>query len=248
MIIVVLPIYNEECAIGNLIKRIDKLMAENHFNYKIIAIDDGSTDGSVRAVKECAKNMPITLVEFKNNEGVGKVFKVGLTMAADQSENDDLIVTMDADNTHDPKLIKKILDKIEEGYEIVVPACFHKGGMLIGLSFLRRFLSRTANFIYSILFPIKGVREYTGFYRGYKAKALKLAFKKYGDDLIETKGFPIMAELLIKFRRIPLFITSIPMILRYDLKGEKSKLKVIPTVLEHIKVVLKNLFRRGLPK
>jgi len=71
-----------------------------------------------------------------------------------------------------------------------------------------------------------------------------LAFEKFGDHLIEVTGFAAMAEMLIKFRQIPLFMTEVPMIIRYDLKGRASKMRVMATLLEHLGVIARNLFKR----
>ncbi|MBN3038348.1 MAG: glycosyltransferase family 2 protein [Candidatus Omnitrophica bacterium] len=247
MIIIVLPAYNEKREIPILLKRIDGFMKTNRLDYKVIAVNDGSTDGTRKVIDDLANLYPLTKVHFEKNLGVGSVVRTGLKLAMEMSTDDeDVIVTMDADNTHDPKIIKMILRKIEEGYEVVVPSYFCSGGMLIGLPFRKYFFSRVANFLYQVLFPVKGLRSYTGFYKGYKAGALKLAMEKFKDKLVESQGFAAMAELLIKLRRTPLFIAEVPMILRYDYKGEKSKLKVLPTIKEHLRVISKNLFTRDI--
>jgi dolichol-phosphate mannosyltransferase len=94
------------------------------------------------------------------------------------------------------------------------------------------------------LFHIKGIRTYTGFYRAHSGAALKKAFEIFGDRLIEMNGFAAMAEMVIKFRQIPLFLTEVPMIIRYDLKGRASKMKVMATIKEHVGVIGRNLLRR----
>jgi hypothetical protein len=71
-----------------------------------------------------------------------------------------------------------------------------------------------------------------------------VAFEKFGDHLIEVSGFAAMAEMLIKFRQIPLFMTEVPMIIRYDLKGRASKMRVMATIQEHLGVIARNLFKR----
>ena len=53
-----------------------------------------------------------------------------------------------------------------------------------------------------------------------------------------------MAEMLIKLRSIPLLMTEVPMIIRYDFKEGASKIKIWPTICEHLNIILKNLFDR----
>lgn len=250
MVIVILPAYNEEKELPELIARIDDFMLNNKIKYRVIVINDGSSDQTALAIERCAQKYPsVAGVNFPENRGVGEVMRTAFKRALEFSEDDeDVIVTMDADNTHDPKVIKMILKKIEEGYEVVVPSYFAPGGMIIGVPFYRFIFTIGANLLYHLLFYLRGLHEYTGFYRGYKVGPLKAAMQKYQDKFIESHGFAAMAEILVKLRKIPLFIIEVPMILRYDLKGEKSKLKILPTIKEHLKVISRNLFKRNIMK
>ena len=115
---------------------------------------------------------------------------------------------------------------------------------MIGVPLLRYILSYVSNLAYRSLFHIKGIRTYTWFYRAHSGAAIKVAFEKFGDHLVEASGFAAMAEMLIKFRQIPLFLTEVPMIIRYDLKGRASKMRVMATIREHLGVIARNLFKR----
>ena len=128
-----------------------------------------------------------------------------------------------------------MIKKMDEGYEVVIGSCFATGGMMVGVPLVRFLLSYISNFAYRVLFHVKGIRTYTGFYRAHSGAAIKLAFEKFGDRFIEAKGFAAMAEMLIKFRQIPLFLTEVPMIIRYDLKGRASKMRVMATIREHLR-------------
>lgn len=248
MIYIILPIYNEADVIGRLLEKIDSQMRQNSYKYRILAINDGSTDNSLEVIKSYQNRIPIDIIDLKVNQGVGEVFRCGFKATLKKAQDTDIVVTMDADNTHDPRLIKMMQHKLNEGYDAVIASCFATGGMYVGVPFLRYIMTTLCNHLYQILFPIRGIREYTGFYRAYNAGALKKAFLKFGSSLIETNGFAVMAEFLIKLRRVPFIICEVPLILRYDFKGEKSKLKIFPTVKEHLKVIFKNLFKRSIIK
>ena len=73
-----------------------------------------------------------------------------------------------------------------------------------------------------ILFPIKGVKDYTCGYRAYSINCLRRAYEKFGEHLIQEDSFACMAELIIKLRSINLSAVEIPIILRYDQKYGKS--------------------------
>ncbi len=115
---------------------------------------------------------------------------------------------------------------------------------MIGAPLPRYLLSYLSNLGYRMLFHVKGIRTYTGFYRAHTGAAIKTAFEKFGDRLIEVSGFAAMAEMLIKFRQIPLFMTEVPMIIRYDMKSRASKMRILATIREHLEVIARNLLKR----
>jgi len=244
MIYFILPAYNEEKGVGFQLESIKKIAEKKKFAYRVIIINDGSIDRTEVEVTKFQDVMPISLLKHNTNMGVGVAFKTGFEEVLKTLEDDDIVITMDADNTQNLKTVELMVERINEGYEVILGSFFATGGMLIGVPLLRIFLTYWCNFLYRMLFHIKGVREYTGFYRAHSGEALKRYREKFGENIIESKGFVVMAEMLIKFRRMPFFITEVPMISRYDLKGGVSKLKIFPTIREHLKVIVKNVFKR----
>ncbi len=239
-----MPAFNEETEIGQRLRSIGKLMEQKGLSYDIWVVNDGSQDRTVLIIEEVAKEIPVHVVHHVSNQGIGAAFSSGLKELVKMVKEDDVVITLDADNTHNLKTVEFMLKKIEEGYEVVIGSCFTTGGMMIGVPLLRYILSYISNLGYRLLFHVKGIRTYTGFYRAHTGAALKVAFEKFGDRLIEVNGFAAMAELLIKFRQIPLFMTEVPMIIRYDLRGRASKMRVLATIREHLGVIGKNLFKR----
>ncbi|RFS33271.1 glycosyltransferase family 2 protein [Acinetobacter sp. SWAC5] len=106
---VVLPAKNESGAIGQTIERIQKLQIVD----EIIVINDGSTD----ATKDIAEQAGATVVTHPYSKGNGAAIKTGARQASG-----DVIIFMDADGQHDPKDIPRLLQKINEGYDLVVGA------------------------------------------------------------------------------------------------------------------------------
>jgi dolichol-phosphate mannosyltransferase len=244
MIYFLMPAYNEESEIGSRLRNIEKLMVQKGLPFEIWVVNDGSVDGTVEIVEEVSKEIPVHLINHDTNRGIGVAFFNGLKELTKSVDDNDVIITLDADNTHNLKSIEFMIKRIDEGYEVVIGSCFCTGGMMIGVPVLRYLLSYISNFLYRLLFHIKGIRTYTGFYRAHSGAALKKALEIFGDRLIEATGFAAMAEMVIKFRQIPLFLTEVPMIIRYDLKGRASKMRVIATIKEHVGVIGRNLLRR----
>jgi len=244
MIYFLMPAYNEEAEIGPRLRNISALMAQKGLPFRIWVVNDGSKDQTAKIVEEISREMPVQMIHHDRNRGIGVAFSNGLKELIKVASDDDIIITLDADNTHNLKTVEFMLKKIDEGYEVVIGSCFTTGGMMIGVPLLRYFLSYLSNLAYRILFHVKGIRTYTGFYRGHTGAAVKTAFERFGDRLIEVSGFAAMAEMLIKFRQIPLFMTEVPMIIRYDMKGRASKMRVLATIREHLWVIARNLFKR----
>lgn len=244
MIYFLMPAYNEESEIEFRLKRIADLMTQKGLPFEIWVVNDGSQDRTASIIQAISREIPVRMIQHEVNQGVGVAFSNGLRELAKIAKADDIIITLDADNTHNLKTVEFMIKKMDEGYEVVIGSCFTTGGMMVGVPLIRFLLSYVSNFGYRILFHVKGIRTYTGFYRAHSGAAVKLAFEKFGDRFIEAKGFAAMAEMLIKFRQIPLFLTEVPMIIRYDLKGRASKMRVMATIREHLGVITRNLFKR----
>ena len=247
MVIILLPAYNEERDIRTLLLRIRDAMQAIGFDYKVFVVNDGSTDGTVRAVNACQQEMPIELIDHGVNKGLGQAMLTGLSCVADQLQDDDVLVTMDADNTHDPCLIQAMVKKIRGGAGLVIASRYEAGGEEVGLSRLRSFLSRGASGLLGLFFPIAGAKDYTCGYRAYHGSVVKNAFRVYGDKLVEERGFTCMAEILIKMRAVNVQVAEVPLVLRYDLKSGQSKMKVLRTILRYFVLITRNLFPRSLP-
>lgn len=245
MYYILLPAYNEERDIGPLLQRINDAMQALHFdNYQVLVVNDGSTDGTLAVVTACQQNIPVEILDHGINKGLGQAMLTGLSRAAELVQDEDVLVTMDADNTHDPQLIGAMVGKIRAGASLVIASRYEQGGEEVGLSRVRSFLSRGASTLLKIFFPIAGVKDYTCGFRAYRGAELKRALQAYGDRLVEERGFTCMAEILIKLRSVGVRVAEVPLVLRYDLKSGRSKMKVLRTIMRYFVMIARNLFRR----
>lgn len=244
MIYILLPAYNEERDIATLLHRIREAMQSFGDPYRVLVVNDGSTDGTLAVVTGLQDEMPIELLDHVVNKGLGQAMLTGLSKAAELVQEDEILITMDADNTHDPCLIEKMAEKIRAGSDLVIASRYEQGGEEVGLSRLRSFLSRGASSLLKVFFPIPGAKDYTCGYRAYRGAALKQAHQIFGSRLVEERGFTCMAEILIKFRSINARVSEVPLVLRYDLKSGQSKMKVLRTILRYFVLISHNLFRK----
>ncbi len=231
--------YNEEADIGKHLTKLSQAIQENH---SLLILDDGSTDNSKTIVKEFAKKMPIHILEHNPNKGLSTTLNDLFYAAAQKLDDNDILIIMDSDDTHDPKYIQEIITCITNGANFVVLSRYQKESKEVGYAFYKRFLSATLNTALKILFPIPSLRDYTSGYRGFKGDLVKKLAQKYPEAIITAKGFAGMAEIMLKLRAFDLTIHEIPFIYRYDLKQGTSKLRLGITIKEYGKVILKAKF------
>jgi exopolysaccharide biosynthesis WecB/TagA/CpsF family protein len=241
---VVLPAYNEESSLPPLLNAINDALQTSDIPYGVIVVDDGSQDATAHVAREASRNMPVELIAHEKNQGLAAAMRTGLCAALERCGPDDVIVTMDSDNTHPPALIPHMLELLEEDRDVVIASRFQPGARVVGVPPLRQLYSVAARWLFQMLFPIRGVRDYTCGYRAYRAAALMDAFSWYGDSLISETGFSCMADLLLKLRRLPLAMGEVPLELRYDRRGSDSKMKVLRTIRQTMLLMLRRRLGR----
>ncbi len=241
-ILVVLPAYNEAECLGPLLRRLDEAMYEDELKYQVIVVDDGSRDATSAIAAEYAQYMPVRVESHDVNQGLGTTIRDGLRIAVSIAANTDIIVAMDADNTHTPGLIRNMVRVIREGADVVIASRYQPDSYIRGVPLHRRLLSLGARFLFQAVFPIAGIRDYTCSYRAYRAPVLKDAFRRYGEGFINQEGFQCMVDILLKLRKMDLVFREVPLILRYDFKGGASKMKVVRTILRTLGLMVRRRF------
>ncbi|BAV04850.1 dolichol-phosphate mannosyltransferase [Filimonas lacunae] len=115
LVSIVVPVHNEQNNVPVLIAAIDKQFSDLPYDYNLLFVDDGSTDDTVAVIKmQCLLNDNIRFISFSRNFGHQAALKAGLDAAYG-----DCVISMDGDMQHPPDLIPVLLNKWEEGYDVV---------------------------------------------------------------------------------------------------------------------------------
>jgi glycosyltransferase involved in cell wall biosynthesis len=112
----VIPLYNEDESLPELVEWIDRVMLEHKFSYEVVLVDDGSTDKSWEVIQELNKRFPaVKGIKFRRNYGKSAGLNVGFDHALG-----DVIITMDADLQDSPDEVPDLYNMIvKEGYDLV---------------------------------------------------------------------------------------------------------------------------------
>jgi glycosyltransferase involved in cell wall biosynthesis len=136
---IVVPLYNEEDSVGPLYESVRSVVDELDLDVEMIFVDDGSTDQTATKASNIARgDQRLRVVKFRRNYGQTPAMAAGIDIA-----RGGIIVTMDGDLQNDPRDIPKFLEKIDEGFDIVVGWRFNRQDKLVS----RKIPSRIANWI-----------------------------------------------------------------------------------------------------
>lgn len=247
MIYVLLPAYNEEDAIRPLTEKIDAAMSAAGVSYRIVAVNDGSRDKTGAILEELRARYPVHVITHKINRGLGETIRDGLEYVAEAGARGDVVVRMDCDDTHDPRYILEMVAKLRSGYEVVIASRYAPGGGQIGVNLYRRTISRCANMLMKVCFPMPNIWEYTSGFRAYRVALIQDALAIFGNRFIDLKGmgFTGTVEKLIKCRMMGARVTEHGFVLRYDQKSGPSKVVTSLTTLGYLVLIAKYIVMWG---
>lgn len=178
---IVVPLYNEEESVDILVTRILEVGTAFNFDYEIILVDDGSTDGTWKKIELQKKDVPhLRAIKFRRNYGQTSAMVAGFEHAVGN-----LIVTMDGDLQNDPADIPRLVEKIKDGYDVVSGWRKNRKDQ-----FLRVILSKIANAIISITTRLH-LHDFGCSLKAYQAECVK-SLRAYGEM---HRFFPALASM-----------------------------------------------------
>jgi dolichol-phosphate mannosyltransferase len=236
--LIFVPTYNEKTTIGPLLDAL--LGLANHCD--VLIVDDNSIDGTVDVLFARAATEPrLRLIVRSGKLGIGSAHKLGWAHA--RAHGYARIVTMDADLSHDPADVPRLLAALDAGADVVFASRFAPGGQLDYRGW-RRFLSQSGNLAARWLLRMP-ITEYTTSLRGARLDCVPAGLT----DGVSNEGYAFFLTCAVKFVRQGLRITEIP-IHFHDRRGGVSKIarvEIIRCMINLVRLTFQPSRRVDLP-
>ncbi len=225
---IVVPAHNEQDNIVSIIERIEHSLNLEH---ELIVVNDNSIDATVELVQKLSRQYSnIKLVHNKSGKGFANALKTGFG-----NVSTDVVIPVMADLCDDLSTIKKMYDKINEGYDVVCGSRYIKGGTRIGGSRLKGLLSslggRSIHYLLGV--PTQDIPN-----------AFKMYRKRVIDSIdIKSKGFEISMEIPLKAYYQGFKITEVPTVWKERVKG-KSSFKIFKLLPNYLKLYAWAMYKK----
>ena len=232
-VLVVIPTYNEKDNIAKIIRAVFKLALK----VEILVVDDSSPDGTNTIVKELKKKYPrrLHLVIRKEKNGLGKAYVEGFKWAL--KRNYQFIVSMDADFSHHPKYLPKMLKLAQTGEnDIVIGSRYIAGGGIVGWDWKRQLNSRGANIATRMMLGLKP-KDSTAGYKVYARSYLE----SLPLDKLVASGYAFHVEMLYLGQERGAKMAEVPIVFTDRQRGSS---KISGELKRSVKIVWRLFLRR----
>jgi glycosyltransferase AglD len=196
MLNILVPVYDEEGAVGEKSGIIGEYLRRSFkADYRLIFVDDASTDGTLDIIKGVAiKDGAVSVRHFSN----GPSRRENLALAMAESGDDDVVVMMDLDLSADINRLNELVGYVAAGYDIAIGSRYM--GVKPKRTLKRLAISSFFNALTRLIFR-SGVRDHQCGFKAFRGAALKSLVREAGYDASFTRGWFWDAEMLIRAQR-----------------------------------------------
>lgn len=209
---VILPTYNERENLPTIVEEIFYYLS----NDKILVVDDASPDGTGNLAEDLREKYPgrINVLHRKNKEGLGPAYLEGFAFALNNGA--EKIIQMDADHSHPPSLLPKLLE-YADGHDLVLGSRYIPGGGTVGWSLQRKILSLAANFYARTILGIS-IQDITTGFRCFNRRVLSSL------DLsrIKSRGYSFQVEMVYQTLSAGFSVCEMPFIFKERVAGNSK--------------------------
>jgi dolichol-phosphate mannosyltransferase len=199
---VVIPTYNERENLPHI------AAAVTHQGYKLLIVDDGSPDGTGEMADRLAAEDPrLSVLHRTVKEGLGPAYAAGFDRALD--EGAEIVIEMDADFSHDPADLPRLVAAIEAGADLAIGSRYVPGGSTPDWPMGRRIISKGGN-LYARLMLGLAIRDATAGFRAFRADALRsLPYRG-----AQASGYAFQVEMAMRAAEAGLIVVEVPISFR----------------------------------
>jgi dolichol-phosphate mannosyltransferase len=234
---VIVPVLNEEGNMERLMTSLHALARDfaDRLNVRVTLVDDGSTDRTAARARELAGDLTLDVLVHPNNRGPGAAFATAFSaLARDALGPSDYVLTIEGDNTARLELLRQMLTRMNEGFDVVLASPYLYGGGIQNTTTFRVILSAVANSFLTRAFGLEGFVTMSSFFRLYRGSAILRLQAVYGPAIVERTGFESMIELLQKMVFLGFGISEVAMKLDTSQRVGKSKMRIGRTIAGYL--------------
>jgi dolichol-phosphate mannosyltransferase len=220
----VLPTYNEAENLEPVLAAVTAELARTGDEYRVLIVDDSSPDGTGElADRIAAGNRFVEVLHRTQREGLGAAYVNGFHVALERGA--DLVLQMDADFSHDPADIGRLLAAIDAGADLALGSRYTAGGGTTDWGLARRMISRNACLYARVILSLP-IRDLTGGFKCFRREVLEAIDL----DTVRSHGYVFQVEVTLRAVRRGFTVVEVPIIFR-DREHGASKMSV-PIALE----------------
>jgi dolichyl-phosphate beta-glucosyltransferase len=224
---VIIPCFNEESGIYENIKKIHEYLKENFDNFEIIAVNDGSTDKTVEELKKVQAEIPLEIINNRENEGKGKAVEDGMM----KSQNE-IVMFLDADLAIPIEELPKFVEEIKKGNDLAIASRFVPGLKIVKkVLWYRRIMEKIFRIIRMVILNNYEVKDTQC---GFKVMKRDAAMKIF--PLMKIKRFAFDAEIIFIAKKFNLKIKELPITLQNPVR---SHIRIVKDSLNMISDLIK---------
>lgn len=216
-VLVIIPTYNERDNLEPIVGRIRSAVPAAH----ILVVDDGSPDGTGEiADKLAATDAQVHVLHRAGKSGLGKAYIAGFMWGLEHGY--DVLVEHDADGSHDPADLPRMLAAVAGGADLVIGSRYVPGGTVVNWPRSREILSRGANIYVRMMLGI-GVHDATAGFRAYRATTLRAI----GLDQIDSQGYCFQVDLTLRTAEQGFTIREVPITFTERARGASKMSRAV---------------------
>ena len=240
---VIIPAYNEGPNLGVVLEQLRVLAST--IPLAVIVVNDGSRDNTAAEAERFRSLMDLQIVTHGVNQGVPLTFYDGLVTAAARAEPEDCIFIIEGDGTSDLAVLPEMARRVYAGDDVVIASRYIRGGGYLNFPLQRTWGSNLVNRFLSAFLQVRGITDYTIFYRAYRAEALQRALKQQGPNFVTTRSFAANLEVLLHVLPYSKSFSEVPLLYDYGKKKSTSKMNSFKTLREYSRLIVKRLLRKA---